>query len=86
MNLYVMPIGVEGAKASLGSLDFLGTDEAEVQMSLSVEGMGVAPKAAQRVSGGGSLRVEEGVTARLPDLGKLRDLLASEPVVSNRRV
>ena len=47
MNLYVMPIGVEGAKVSLGSLDFLGTDEAEVQMSLSAEGMGVATRAAQ---------------------------------------
>ena len=81
-----MPIGVEGAKVSLGSLDFLGTDEAEVQLSLSVEGMGIAARAAQRVSGGGSRRVEEGVTARLPDLGKLRDLLASEPIVSNRRL
>ena len=60
MNLYVMPIGVEGAKVFLGSLDFLGTDEAEVQMSLPTEGMGVATKAAQRVSGGGSRRVEKG--------------------------
>ena len=68
MNLYVMPIGVEGSKVSLGSLDFLGTDEAEVQMSLSVEGMGVATRDAQRVSGGGSRGVDEGVTAKLPDL------------------
>ena len=68
MNLYVMPIGVEGAKVSLGSLDFLGTDEVEVQMSLSVEGMGIAAKDAQRVSGGGSRGVAEGVTAKLPDL------------------
>ncbi len=81
-----MPIGVEGAKVSLGSLDFLGTDEAEVQMSQSVEGMGVATRDSQRVSGGGSRGVEEGVTVKLPDLGNLRDLLASEPVVSNRRL
>ena len=37
-------------------------------MSLSAEGMGVATRAAQRVSGGGSRGVEEGVTAKLPDL------------------
>ena len=27
MNLYVMPLGAEGSNLSLGSLDFLGTDE-----------------------------------------------------------
>ncbi len=68
MNLYVMPIGVEGSKVFLGSLDFLGTDEAEVQMSLSGEGMGVATRDAQRVSGGGSQGVDEGITAKLPGL------------------
>ena len=68
MNLYVMPLGVEGSKVSLGSLDFLGESQAAVQFALSVEGMGVATRDAERVSGGGSLGAEEGVTATLPDL------------------
>ena len=68
MNLYVMPLGVEGSKVSLGSLDFLGESQAAVQFALSVEGMGVATRDAERVSGGGALGAEEGVTATLPDL------------------
>ena len=68
MNLYVMPLGVEGSNISLGSLDFLGTGEAAVQFALSVEDMGVATRDAERVSGGGSRGAKEGVTARLPDL------------------
>ena len=31
MNLYVMPLGAEGDNVSLGSLDFLGVDQAPVQ-------------------------------------------------------
>ena len=68
MNLYVMPLGMEGSKASLGSLDFLGTREAAVQFALSEEDMGVATRDAERVSGKGSRGAEEGITATLPDL------------------
>ena len=68
MNLYVMPLGTEGSKVSLGSLDFLGTGEAAVQFALSVEDMGVGARGAARVSGGGSRGAAEGVTATLPDL------------------
>ena len=68
MNLYVMPLGAEGANISLGSLDFLGQDEAPVQFALSAEEMGVGTRDPERVSGSGSRGVEEGVTARLPEL------------------
>jgi hypothetical protein len=68
MNLYVMPLGLEGSKASLGSLDFLGTDEAAVQFALSVEDMGVGTRDFARVSGSGSRGAAEGATATLPDL------------------
>ncbi len=68
MNLYVMPLGLEGSKASLGSLDFLGTDEAAVQFALSVEDMGVGTRDFARVSGSGSRGAAEGATAILPDL------------------
>ena len=68
MNLYVMPLGVEGGKVSLGSLDFLGEDEVAVQFALSDDGDGAALRGAERVSGGGSRGADEGVTARLPDL------------------
>ena len=68
MNLYVMQLGAEGSDVSLGSLDFLGTDEASVQFALSAEETGVATRDAERVSGGGTRGVEEGVTATLPDL------------------
>ncbi len=68
MNLYVMPLGVEGGNVSLGSLDFLGQDEVAVQYALSEDDAGIAVGQAERVSGGGSRGVEEGVTARLPDL------------------
>ena len=68
MNLYVMPLGVEGENVSLGSLDFLGESQAAVQFALSAEGMGVATRDAERVSGGGSRGAEEGVTATLPNL------------------
>ena len=68
MNLHVMPLGAEGPKVSLGSLDFLGADEVPVQFSLSGGDMGAAISAPVRVSGGGSRGAEEGVTAKLPDL------------------
>lgn len=68
MNLYVMPLGVEGNSVFLGSLDFLGQDEVAVQFALSDDDDGLALRGAERVSGGGSQGVEEGVTARLPDL------------------
>ena len=68
MNLYVMPLGVEGSTVSLGSLDFLGENEAAVQFALSDESIGMATRDAERVSGTGSKGAKEGVTARLPDL------------------
>ena len=67
MNLYVMPLGVEGGNVSLGSLDFLGEDEVAVQYALS-DDIGVSTQEAERVSGSGGRGAEEGVTARLPDL------------------
>ncbi len=68
MNLYVMPLGVEGSNVNLGSLDFLGQDEAPVQYALSEEEMGVGIRDPERVSGSGSRGATEGVTARLPEL------------------
>ena len=53
MNLYVMPLGAKGPNISLGSLDFLGTDEAAVQYALS-DDYGVTTAGATRVSGRGS--------------------------------
>ena len=68
MNLYVMPLGSEGSNVSLGSLDFLGENEAAVQFALSADNTGVATRDAARVSGGGSRGAEQGVTATLPNL------------------
>ena len=68
MNLYVMPLGAEGSNVNLGSLDFLGQDEAPVQFALSEEEMGVGARNPERVSGGGSRGAAEGVVARLPEL------------------
>ena len=68
MNLYVMPLGAEGSNISLGSLDFLGGDEAAVQFALSPEETGVATNEAERVSGKGSRGAEQGETATLPNL------------------
>ncbi len=68
MNLYVMPLGVEGASVSLGSLDFLGRDEVPVQYSLTGAGMGVPAKDAEKVSGTGHAGAAKGETARLPEL------------------
>ena len=68
MNLYVMSLGAEASKVSLGSLDFLGQDEVPVQHALSAEVMGVGTMEAERVSGSGSRGAKEGVIARLPNL------------------
>ena len=68
MNLYVMPLGVEGSSVWLGSLDFLGQDEVAVQFALSSEDGAAADMSARRVSGRGSRSVVEGETARLPEL------------------
>ena len=75
MNLYVMPLGSEGSNVSLGSLDFLGENEAAVQFALSADNTGVVTRDAARVSGGGSRGAEQGVTATLPDL----DLVIMNP-------
>ena len=68
MNLYVMELGVEGSKVSLGSLDFLGNGEAGVQYGLSPDEMGASTRDAKRVSGNGPRGVEDGVTATLPNI------------------
>ena len=68
MNLYVMPLGAEGRRVWLGSLDFLGRDEVAVQFALSPEDGNAVGMSATRVSGRGSRSVAEGVTATLPEL------------------
>ena len=71
MNLYVMALGAEGTNVSLGSLDFLGSDEVAVQFALSPESMGVNARQIRetgRVYGGGSQGARQGVMATLPDL------------------
>ncbi len=68
MNLYVMPLGVNGDQALLGSLEFLNTDEAAVQFALSDPDFGTTLRDAGQVFGGGTRGAEDGVTATLPDL------------------
>ncbi len=68
MNLYVMSLGVDGERVSLGSLDFLGTSEAPVQYALSPEGGRAASGDVAQVTGGGSRGVAEGAKATLPQL------------------
>ena len=68
MNLYVMPLGVEGASLSLGSLDFLGEYQVSVQYAMSPDRLGIGTREAERVSGAGFIGIGEGVAARLPDL------------------
>lgn len=75
MNLYVMPLGAEGPNISLGSLDFLGADEAAVQFALSSDDLSITPMDAERVSGSGTQGAREGVTAKLPNL----DLVIMNP-------
>ena len=68
MNLYVMSLGADGERVSLGSLDFLGTSEAPVQYALSPEGDRAASGDVAQVTGGGSRGVAEGAKAKLPQL------------------
>ena len=76
MNLYTMPLGVENDNIRLGSLEFLGSREAPVQMSLGGGGdLAVVPQDVGRVSGEGIKGAAEGVTVRLPDL----DLVIMNP-------
>lgn len=65
MNLYVMPLGVEEENVNLGSLDFLGASQAEVQYALSPETLGVTVEDVGRVSGVGTQGVGR---ATLPNL------------------
>lgn len=64
MNLWVMPLGAEGSKASLGSLDFLGESEAAVQFALSPQETGIGVNSSKKVTGKGPVAQ----TAKLPEL------------------
>ncbi|MYF78873.1 MAG: hypothetical protein F4180_03000 [Chloroflexi bacterium] len=68
MNLYVMPLGVNGDQSLLGSLEFLNTDEAAVQFALSDPDFGTTLRDAGAGFGGGTRGATEGVTATLPNL------------------
>ena len=68
MNLYVMSLGADGERVSLGSLDFLGTSEAPVQYALSPEGGRAVSGDVAQVTGGGSRGVAEGAKATLLQL------------------
>ena len=68
MNLYVMPYGSDGAKVSLGSLDFLGNDEVPVQFALSPDIAGGLLREAAKVYGNGSPPAANAETVRLPSL------------------
>ena len=76
MNLYTMPLGTEGEDIRLGSLEFLGSNEAPVQMPLGGGGdLAIVPQDVGRVSGEGIKGSAEGVTVRLPEL----DLVIMNP-------
>ncbi len=64
MNLWVMPLGAEGSKVSLGSLDFLGESEAAVQFALSPQETGIGVNNSEKVTGNGPVAE----TAKLPEL------------------
>jgi hypothetical protein len=71
INLYVMPLGADGDDVSLGSLDFLGENQAAVQYALSPDSMGGSGRTirdAGRVSGSGPNGNREAELATLPDL------------------
>ena len=68
MNLYVMPLGVESERVSLGSLDFLGTTEAPVQHALSPRETGVTSGDVAQVAGSGARGTAEGAKAELTKL------------------
>ena len=60
MNLYVMPLGVESKRVSLGSLDFMGTTAAPVQHALSPQETGVTTGDVAQVAGSGARGTAEG--------------------------
>ncbi|MCY4437493.1 MAG: hypothetical protein OXE05_09210 [Chloroflexi bacterium] len=68
MNLVVMPLGDDGERVSLGSLDFLGSSEAIVQYALSRKEKGEATGDVTRVTGSESGRAEEAEKVKLPKL------------------
>ena len=68
MNLYVMPYGSDGDKVSLGSLDFLGSDEVPVQFALSPEIAGDLLREVGKVYGNGSPPPANTETVRLPSI------------------
>ncbi len=68
MNLYVMPLGVNGDQVSLGSLDFLEEGKAPIQHSLSAHAFGLSEQAAEQVTGGGLESSPTQQTAELPKL------------------
>ena len=68
LNLYVMPIGVEGDRISLGSLDFLGVDAAPVQGRLTHDEDASASLDPERISGSGRRGAAEGELATIPEL------------------
>ena len=68
MNFSVMPLGVDGPKASLGSLEFLLGPEAAVQFALSSQDMDRTVPVAARVSGSGSRGTQDSETVTLPEL------------------
>ena len=69
MNLYVMPLGVNGDQSLLGSLEFLNTDEAAVQFALSDPDFGTTLRDTGVVFGSGTQdSTTVGLTAKLPDL------------------
>ena len=68
MNLVVMSLGDDGERVSLGSLDFLGTDEALVQYALPSEYSGAPTGDAAQVTGSGSHEAAKGKKVKLPPL------------------
>ena len=63
-----MSLGDDGERVSLGSLDFLGTDEALVQYALPSEDSGAPTGDAAQVTGSGSHEAAKGKKVKLPPL------------------
>ncbi len=68
MNLIVMPLGDDGERVSLGSLDFLGTDEAIVQYALPREISGPPARDVAQMNVSGSHEAAKGKKVKLPPL------------------
>ena len=68
MNLFVMPLGTESERVSLGSLDYLGTNKAWVQRALSPKETGVNTSDIEQITGSGSRGVAEGAEVEIPQL------------------